>query len=160
MTRLIVPVKTGDTDIFVEDPQTGWSVGDLIFLAPTAMQYTHGEYRTITAITQSKITLDEPLSFYHYGEGSSTADEFNGVDMRGEVALLSRNIVIQGEDKDGWGGQVLATDMFESDGTWRKGTIIMDNVQVYNCSQKDTYYSAVRFEGASGNSRVSNSAIH
>lgn len=107
------------------------------------------------------LTLDEPLDYYHYGEGSSTASEFGGVDMRGEVHLLSRNIKIQGEDRDGWGGQVLGTDLFESDGTWRKGEIIMDNVQVYNCSQKDTLYGAVRFEGhLGGNSRVSNSAIH
>ena len=81
--------------------------------------------------------------------------------MRGEVILLSRNVKIQGEDVDGWGGQIMATDMFEMDGTWRKGSIIMDNVQAYNCSQKDTYQSAIRWEGAmGGHSRVSNSAIH
>jgi len=81
--------------------------------------------------------------------------------MRGEVMLLSRNIKIHGEDVDGWGGQVLATDLFEPDGTWRKGSLIFDNVQVYNCSQKDAYHSSIRWEGAIGGySRVSNSAIH
>jgi len=55
----------------------------------------------------------------------------------------------------------MATDLFEADGTWRKGQIIMDNVQVYNCSQKDTYKAAVRFEGTlGGHSRVSNCAVH
>lgn len=55
----------------------------------------------------------------------------------------------------------MVTDMFESDGTWRKGSVIMDNVQVFNCSQKDSYHSALRFEGATGGySRVSNSAFH
>ena len=160
MARLLVPCKTGDTEIYVEgDP--GWSIGDDIYLAPTAMQNHHSEYRQITDILGSKITLNEPLTYYHYGEGASTADEFNGIDMRGEVLLLSRNIRIEGEDKDGWGGQVLGTDMFESDGTWRKGQIIMDQVQVYNCSQKDTYYGAIRFEGhIAGHSRISNSAVH
>ena len=81
--------------------------------------------------------------------------------MRGEVLLLSRNIKIHGEDRDGWGGQILGTDLFESDGTWRKGSIIMDQVQVFNCSQKDTYYGSIRFEGhLGGHSRVSNSAVH
>jgi hypothetical protein len=81
--------------------------------------------------------------------------------MRGEVILLSRNIRIQGEDIDGWGGQVLATDLFESDGTWRKGSLFFDNVQVYNCSQKDAYHSGIRFEGAMGGySRISGSTIH
>lgn len=55
---------------------------------------------------------------------------------------------------------MLATDLFEIDGTWRKGQIIMDNVQMYNCSQKDTYRSGIRFEGATGYSRVSNSTVH
>ena len=36
MTRLIVPAYRGDTQIFVEG-EHGWSVGDLIYLAPTAM---------------------------------------------------------------------------------------------------------------------------
>ena len=37
----------------------------------------------------------------------------------------------------------------------------MDSVQVYNCSQKDMYFAAIRWEGAiGGHSRVSNSAIH
>lgn len=81
--------------------------------------------------------------------------------MRGEVILLSRNIKIHGQDRDGWGGQILGTDIFESDGTWRKGSIIMDQVQVFNCSQKDTYYGSIRFEGhLGGHSRVSNSAVH
>lgn len=55
----------------------------------------------------------------------------------------------------------MATDLFEMDGTWRKGSLMFDNVQVYNCSQKDAYHSAIRFEGATGGySRISNSAIH
>ena len=78
--------------------------------------------------------MKEPLKYYHWGDGDSTADEYNGVDMRGEVILLSRNIKIKGEDAEGWGGQVLATDYFENDGTWRKGQIIFDNVQLFNCS--------------------------
>ena len=78
--------------------------------------------------------MDEPLVYYHWGAASSTEDYFNGIDMRGEVLLLTRNVVIQGEDYDHWGGQVVVTDMFETDGTWRKGSLIMDSVQVYNCS--------------------------
>jgi len=37
----------------------------------------------------------------------------------------------------------------------------MDSVQVYNCSQKDTFHSAVRFEGALGAqaSSVTNSVV-
>lgn len=33
----------------------------------------------------------------------------------------------------------MATDYMEGDGTMREGYLVMDNVQVYNCSQKDTF---------------------
>lgn len=36
MGRLLVSAKTGDSHIFVEG-ETGWSIGDQIYLAPTAM---------------------------------------------------------------------------------------------------------------------------
>jgi len=55
----------------------------------------------------------------------------------------------------------MATDLFESDGTWRKGSLLFDGVQVYNCSQKDSYHSAIRIEGATGgHSRIKNSVTH
>ena len=81
--------------------------------------------------------------------------------MRGEVLLLTRNILVRGDPEDNWGGQVLVTDIFEDDGSWRKGQLIFDYVQVYNCSQEDTFKAALRWEGAiGGTSRVSNSAVH
>ena len=78
--------------------------------------------------------------------------------------MLTRNIKVYGEDADGWGGQIMATDLMEGDGTMREGYLIMDNVQVYNCSQKDTFKSAIRFDGAYGSSNTSSSitncAVH
>ena len=159
MSRLLMPCYSGQDTIIVE-PGLDWQEGDEIYLAPTAAQNTHSDYRTIVSYAGGEIVLDEPLEYYHYGSPASTEEDY-GVDMRGEVLLLSRGIKIHGEDIDGWGGQVMATDLFESDGTWRKGSIIFDNVQVYNCSQKDSYHSAIRFEGATGGySRISNSAVH
>ena len=81
--------------------------------------------------------------------------------MRGEVILLTRNVKVVGEDADGWGGQILITDMFESSGTWRKGSIVFDNVEVENCSQRNTFKAAIRFEGAIGGwSSITNSVVH
>lgn len=33
--------------------------------------------------------------------------------MRGEVILLSRNIIIAGEDIESWGGQIVTSDTME-----------------------------------------------
>jgi hypothetical protein len=81
--------------------------------------------------------------------------------MRGEVVLLTRNIRIVGNDSENWGCQFLTGDFVEADGTLRFGTTIIDNVEVYNCSQYDTFKAAIRFDGANGAwSKVSNTAIH
>ena len=110
-SRLLVSAYGGQDTIVVE-PGLDWKEGDEIYLAPTASQHWHSDYRTIVSYAGGEIVLDEPLSYYHYGDAESTEEEFS-VDMRCEVLLLSRNIKIQGEDVDGWGGQVLATDLFE-----------------------------------------------
>ncbi len=58
----------------------------------------------------------------------------------------------------------MAFDMLVGLDEIREGSIIMDSVQVYNCSQKDTFKSAIRFEAANGNStrpsKITNCAVH
>ena len=81
--------------------------------------------------------------------------------MRAEVMLLSRNIKIQGNDTDAWGCQIVTSDFVEANKEQRVGRTIMDNVEIYNCSQYDTWKAAIRFEAHKlGYSRISNSAIH
>jgi len=81
--------------------------------------------------------------------------------MRGEVLLLTRNVKIDAEDIESWGGQIVITDTIEPDGKMRLGHAIFDNVEIYNCSQIDTFKRALRFEAASvAWSQVTNSAIH
>lgn len=43
----------------------------------------------------------------------------------------------------------------------RNGQLFMDNVEIYNCSQKNTLKAAIRFDGASGKySSLTNSVMH
>jgi hypothetical protein len=56
------------------------------------------------------------LSYYHWGDFRSTADEYSGLDMRGEVILLSRKFVIDAEDIESWGGQIVTSDTQEMNG--------------------------------------------
>ena len=91
----------------------------------------------------------------------STGPDYSGVDMRGEVLLLSRSIVIAGNDTGAWGGQIVTSDFFDSDGVQRNGSTVMDYVEVYNCSQYDTMMGAMRFEqNGNAQSNITNSAIH
>ncbi len=152
----------GDKTIQVS-PGLDWKEGDRLALLPTGMNPGEGDYAIIQEynIATGLITLDRPLDHPHYGAATSTASKFGGVDMRGEVLLLSRNIQIIGNDTEAWGCQVVTSDFVEANGVWRFGSTIMDNVEIYNCSQYDTFKAAVRFEANFGTwSRISNSAIH
>jgi len=99
--------------------------------------------------TTGKITLSSNLNYYHWGQADSTGADFDGVDMRGEVLLMTRNVKIDAEDIESWGGQIVVTDTVEPDGKMRFGHAIFDNVEIYNCSQIDTFKGALRFEAAS-----------
>jgi hypothetical protein len=102
------------------------------------------------------------LSAYHYGAATSTASQYGGVlDIRGEVILLTRNVKIVGDNTEAWGCQIVTSDFVEFKGPRRYGSTILDNVEIFNCSQYDTQKAAVRFDGASGSySQISNSTIH
>lgn len=152
----------GDTVIYVE-AGLSWIAGDRIGLAPTRIQWYEGDYAIIVSYDNStgKITLDRKLNYKHWGAAVSTGGDYSGVDMRGEVLLLSRNVKIVGDDIEAWGCQVLTGDFIEGNGEFRHGHTIIDSVEIYNCSQYDTYKAAIRFQGAYGSwSSVSNSAIH
>lgn len=98
--------------------------------------------------TNGIVELVEPLTGYHFGAFASTADDYQGVDMRGEVLTLSSNVNVTADTSelsrtpaypDPYGCQILVSDFFEpSDFTYRAGSIDFDNVAVYNCSQEKT----------------------
>jgi len=104
MTRLHAEANKGDKEILVE---TGLDLvaGDRIALAATSFKYEAGEYFTISSYDgeTGKITLEDEVHYNHWGAPQSTAETYNGVDIRGEVLILSRNIQISGEDIESWG---------------------------------------------------------
>ncbi|HZL93375.1 MAG TPA: G8 domain-containing protein, partial [Vicinamibacterales bacterium] len=103
-TKLSNTAKAGSTSIEVLDA-SGWRVGDEIVLASTDFDPRQAERRTIAAISGNKITLDGKLDYMHFGEITF------GVDERGEVGLLTRNIKIQASadaEQTYLGGHVMA----------------------------------------------------
>ena len=103
-TKLTSTAEAGSKTIEVMDA-SGWMKGDEIVLASTDFDPRQAERRTISAIKGNTITLDSPLKYMHFGKITY------GVDQRGEVGMLSRNIVIQAsEDAEDsyFGGHVMA----------------------------------------------------
>ncbi len=60
---------------------------------------------------------------------------------------MTRNVKIVGNDSDSWGGQIMVSDNIEESGVKRSGQLVLDSVEIYNCSQRNTFKSAIRFEG-------------
>lgn len=162
ISRMLETAQAGATKIKVA-ADVDWKVGEQIFIATSTLHFDHSERKVIKAIDKGVIELTEPLKNYHFGAEKSTGDIYNGVDVRNEVLLLTRNVKIMGEKKDSWAGHVLVSDLIEGENT-RNGYLILDGVEVDNCSQKDYSRGAIRFENALGKegiaSKITHSTIH
>jgi hypothetical protein len=99
--KLGATAKAGDTTVTLAEAVSGWRAGDRVILTATTRQNkqkktfrpsvrdaTQTEERLIKAIDGAKVTLDGPLEFEHLGAG----------EYRGEVANLSRNVVVESAD--------------------------------------------------------------
>mmetsp|Transcript_29264 Transcript_29264/g.28392 ORF Transcript_29264/g.28392 Transcript_29264/m.28392 type:complete len:776 (-) Transcript_29264:1803-4130(-) len=135
LTRLTETANPGASVIYVES-NLDWMAGDVIALAPTTVVYNDSDVAVIVSYdsVNGRTELDRELTGYHWGDSASTASDYNGVDMRGEVFLLNRNIRVEGEDQEQWGCQFITSDFIEEDDVYRAGKTILDNVEIYNCS--------------------------
>jgi len=103
-TKLSRTAEAGSNSIEVLNA-AGWRAGDVIVLASTDFDPHQAERRTVSAIRGNTITLDKKLDYMHFGKITF------GVDERGEVGMLSRNILIQASpdaDQTLFGGHIMA----------------------------------------------------
>jgi G8 domain len=103
-TKLSATAAAGATSITVLNAAE-WRVGDEIVLASTDYDPRQAERRTIAAIRGNKITLDKKLDYMHFGKITF------GVDERGEVGLLTRNVKVQASadaEQTFFGGHIMA----------------------------------------------------
>src|SRR5207302_1153127 len=93
--KLGATARAGATAVTLAEPVRGWRVGDRIIVTATQRDYRRTkpftEERSIRAIAGATITFDRPLADEHRGEG----------DYRGEVANLSRTVVVESADPRG-----------------------------------------------------------
>ena len=134
-SRLTKTAMPRDSTIFVE-PGLNWLPNDTIAMPSTTMKWFEKDIAKIKTYDNStgEITLMEPLNHYHWGAAVSTASQYSGIDIRGEVMHLTRNVKIVGNDTDSWGCQVVTSDFTEANDEIRAGRTIIDNVEIYNCS--------------------------
>jgi hypothetical protein len=94
--KLGATARAGDTTVTLAEAVTGWHAGDRVIATPTKLTHNIGMYggphsteeRVVKAMDGLKVTLDKPLEREHLGAG----------EYRGEVANLSRNVVVESAD--------------------------------------------------------------
>jgi hypothetical protein len=112
--KLGATASAGDKVITLSEPVSGWRAGDRVIITATArdrglrnaarpdvespaLDEPLTEERTIKAIGGTTLTLDRPLAHHHLGTAP----------YRGEVANLSRNVVVESTDPRGVRGHTM-----------------------------------------------------
>ena len=146
MTRLLQSAYPNQNTLLVE-PGLDYVNGDQLGLPATNVVVYSSETVTVESYDANSglVTLTEPLKGYHFGQTESTGEDYSGVDMRGEVLLLTSNVnVTANTDSTSmtrnypkpFGCQIIVADFFEPlDFKYRYGEIELDNIAVYGCSQ-------------------------
>ncbi|KAJ9512732.1 hypothetical protein QJQ45_019041, partial [Haematococcus lacustris] len=118
-TQLAATADVGDTQLVLAG-NVNWVPGDAIAVASSSFYATHTDEAVITLVSYdpstntSLLKLDTAMRYTHLGVivPPTPGDPYNRtIDMRAEVAVLSRRIVIEGDDIDSerwlYGGQIM-----------------------------------------------------
>ena len=108
-TKLSASAAAGSRQITLLEAG-GWRSGEKIVVVSSSFEPEEAEVRGIAGVSSNgkTLTLDAPLRYAHFG----LLQSFDGksLDERAEVGLLSRNIVIQGDEASSalkFGGHVM-----------------------------------------------------
>jgi cell migration-inducing and hyaluronan-binding protein len=153
-TKLGATAARGSTQITL-DEAPGWRAGDRIVISSTDYDPFQREEATIEAVSGNVVTLDRALAYTHWGR----VQTFDGrsVDERAEVALLSHNVRIEGEEAssaDGFGGQIMVME---------GGNARLDGVELTRMGQKNIlrrYPIHFHMLGDAPGSYLKNSSLH
>jgi len=167
-TTLTNTVRQGDSQITVDtDVSAEWKVGDELAIATSDYEQRHTEYVSITAISGMEITLNTTLEWTHLGSADSTIEaRGRTVSQAAEVALLTRNIVIDGSGgaEGKMGGRILVTNYMETNGVhtyYRNGYgqfsfVEFKGMGQFGYSEYDDLRAAILFYNVDGDGDADN----
>jgi cell migration-inducing and hyaluronan-binding protein len=107
-TRLVASAAAGTNQLKLEQA-VDWKPGDHLVVASTDLDPQQAEELYVAGVQGTTVTVSTPLHFAHFGLSQTFAGK--PLEERAEVGLLSRNIVLRGDDAsnlNGFGGHMMA----------------------------------------------------
>ncbi|XP_076438726.1 fibrocystin-L-like isoform X2 [Babylonia areolata] len=137
-SRLASTANPGDTTLTLEDSVT-WSVGDEVMMTTTDSSAWHTETFRLTAVSGNVITLNSSVQYRHTAH-SETLTSGDNLKLTSRVALLTRNIVIEGGSypdlvKESFGARVIVGKTV-FDGESRNGFAKVEDTEFYHTGQE------------------------
>ncbi|XP_068094022.1 fibrocystin-L-like isoform X1 [Hyperolius riggenbachi] len=139
-TKLGMTAPAGSQYIIVAEP-VDWQIGEDILITTSSYKAWQTETRSIIAVSadQRNLTLNASLAFTHTANTFTVANTALNYTLAADVALLTRNIKIIGEDYPGWytesfGARVLVST-FSANGMAYTGSARIENVEFYHSGQ-------------------------
>lgn len=117
----------GTTTLKLREP-VDWAPGEVIVISPSGTNHTQAERRVVASRPDSRtVELTEPLAFTHECfTYASSAFGFTDTSICFEAGLLSRNVVIQGDEfseaeQFGWHSLAMNGATFQAENTEMRG---------------------------------------
>jgi len=123
-TRLAATTPKGATQLVLEKAPD-WVPGDRLVVASTDYDPAQAEEVVVKEVRGTTVLLEQPLRYVHWGALQTIAGRT--VDTRAEVGLLTRNLVVRGDDLSagGFGAHVMIM-----------GTARISGVELHNVGQR------------------------
>ncbi|KAM9765301.1 cell migration-inducing and hyaluronan-binding protein isoform 2-T2 [Menidia menidia] len=167
-----IDVLSSNSILELADQPTGWESGDRVVVASTDYSMHQAEEFTLLpcpSCSPNQVKVKGKAQFTHIGE------EVDGVDMRAEVGLLTRNILLRGETEPNCYGQE-ACNFFNFDTfgghlkvEWGFSAVHISGMELQHMGQQTMGHYPVHFHmngdvdergGYSPPTSVSNLSIH
>ncbi|OCT77100.1 fibrocystin-L [Xenopus laevis] len=140
-TKLATTAAKGSMDITLVDA-VDWKAREEIVITTTSYDTWQTETRQIVSVSPDRrtITLNASLQYTHIAESYFVANTSWNYTMAADVALLTRNIKIIGQDYPGWyqesfGARVLVST-FTMNNVQYTGSARIENVEFYHSGQE------------------------
>ncbi|XP_059206673.1 fibrocystin-L-like isoform X1 [Centropristis striata] len=140
-TKLASTADAGTSSLSLSQP-VDWQVGDEVVISTSSYSAWETEKRHISAVSADGriLTLNQPLSHTHIGETHSVSGTSSSYTLAADVALVTRNIKIIGEEypemmQESFGARLLVGS-FSAEGIDYKGKAQIRNVEFFRSGQE------------------------